>query len=503
MKKYLLVFILFIAFSIIYLFYQLQLNEHNVLIDKKYFVSIDDKKFSLNGKEFYPIVVNYIASLQTDGKDLWACPSYDYNTDTILTLTKDSCLNRLKADMNLIKQLGFNTVRIVGIGEEGVDEKNGEISIRVYIGNNSFTYIMLSDKESYRKYFDALEGMFKVINNAGLKAILLIRVRPDIFTEEHLEKLAIRFRNNTTIMAYDLFNEPLYFDSLQRKKEEVYKITRRWHKIVKLNAPNQLVTIGLACLREVFEWDPNIIDVDFISFHPYEYEPEQVRNEMTWYNKYVQKPWIIGETAIPADNDSVSYEEQKAFARKTIKQAYNCGASGYSWWQYKDVYWKEFHPSFMGVVNRNGETKTTNENLIVYGTVKPMAEEIKKFDPLAKKDSCLCLDNYYNYSNGKACRIKGFLFDENNEPIEGGVILAWNQWWSHSYHTITKADGSFEVLGTFPFYHWMASATKYSVVRGETLPDTAKIINDNIPTLNIGNLKIKKLSVPKWYHFNN
>ena len=47
MKKYLLVFILFIAFSIIYLFYQLQLNEHNVLIDKKYFVSIEDKKFSL------------------------------------------------------------------------------------------------------------------------------------------------------------------------------------------------------------------------------------------------------------------------------------------------------------------------------------------------------------------------------------------------------------------------------------------------------------------------
>jgi hypothetical protein len=204
---------------------------------------------------------------------------------------------------------------------------------------------------------------------------------------------------------------------------------------------------------------------------------------------------MVGETAIPADNDSVSYNEQTKFAKKTLKQAYDCGAIGYGWWQYKDVEWFTFHANFMGVVTLNGLTKT-KANEAVYGTVKPVAEVFKMFDPTVKKDDCVCLPNYYNYSNHKVCRITGYLKDQNNEPIEGGVVLAWNEWWSHSYHTISKADGSFELLGDFPFYHWMASATKYTMVRGDLLPTDAKTIG-NIPTLSLDTVVIEKLSFIK------
>jgi hypothetical protein len=295
-------------------------------------------------------------------------------------------------------------------------------------------------------------------------------------------------------MAYDLFNEPLYFDKPERDKKEVYEITRRWKKLCKRNSPRQLITIGLAGIREVHAWDPMTVNADFISFHPYEHEPEQVRNEIYWYSKYVKKPWLIGETAIPADDDSVPYREQKEFANKTLKQALNCGAWGYSWWQYKDVRWQKFHSSYMGVINRNGQTKAGTDDLIVNGTPKMVAEVFKKFDPNARKDSCICLDNYFNYSQHHACRIIGRLLDKKNKPIEGGIILAWNQWWSSSYHTITKPDGSFELLGDFPFYHWIASANAYSIVRGDVLPDTARKYPDGIPTMDIGTLKIEKLS---------
>ncbi len=310
-------------------------------------------------------------------------------------------------------------------------------------------------------------------------------------TKHHLKKLLARFKNHATVMAYDLFNEPLYFDGIERNKTVVYRTVKGWNKIFREYAPNQLSTIGLEGIREVFEWDPNILDLDFISFHPYEYEPEQVRNEIYWYGKYVKKPWIIGETAIPADNDSVPYETQRAFAEKAIRQTIDCGAIGFSWWQYKDVPWNAYHANFMGIVNRKGETSV--DNLIVKGTPKPVAEEIKKIDFTVKKDSCICLENYYNYSNHRDCRIKGIVLDENEKPVEGGVILAWNQWWTHSYHTVTKADGSFEVLGNFPFYHWMASATEYSMVRGDVLPDTANKFFDGIPTMDLGTLQIKKL----------
>jgi hypothetical protein len=473
MKKYGLIFILFSLIAITYLSFPLSSNDH--------FVSIKDENFFLDDKEFYPITLNYMVSVQTDGKELWACTYTGYNNGFVNRYTtKDSCLMQLKADMTRVKEMGFNTVRIVAIGEEMVNKKTGELTIGARIKNERNELLVLSDEASYNKYFAALEDLFEVINGAHLKMIFLTRMSVDIrSTEDHLRKLAIRFKDDPTILAYDLFNEPLYFDSLERNKKDAYDAVKRWNKTLKMYAPNQLSTIGLAGVREVFEWDPNIMDVDFVSFHPYEYEPEMVRNEMYWYYKYMKKPWMLGETAIPADNDSVPYTEQSKFANKTLHQAFNCGAVGYSWWQYKDVEWYSYHANFMGVVRLDEKTK-------------PVAEEFRKFKP-EKTDSCLCLSNYYNYTKFTDSRITGKLKDNDGNPIIGGVILAWNQWWSKSYITITKQDGSFEILGNFPFYHWMASATEYSMVRGDVLPDTAKIVNDKTPTMNLGTLKLSKL----------
>jgi hypothetical protein len=490
MKKYLFIFLLFSAAAILYLSFPINSKEH--------FISIKDNKFKLNGKDFYPVAVNYLVTLHADGHELWAAPATSYDVDSLHEiLTKEACIKELRADLNLIKQMGFNAVRIVGIGEEMADDNNrmSELSLMARCGRSRDTTIVFSNKNIYSKYFDALAGLFNEVNKAGLKSIFLVRTRPDVqTTEDHVRKLVTHFKNDTSILAYDLYNEPLYFDHKDRKKTEVDSIVRSWNKLFKMYAPNQLLTIGLEGIREVFEWDPNILDVDFVSLHPYEFEPGQVMNELYWYGKYIKKPWIIGETAIPANNDSVTYEEQKRFAQKTLKQAYDCGASGYSWWQYKDVDWHTYRANYMGVVTRTGETKTTKENLSVQGTVKPVAEAFQKFNPSAKKDSCICLSNYYNYSEGKACRIIGRLIDEKtNQPIKGGVALGWDENWVHSYHTITKEDGSFELLGVHSFYHWIVTATQYSVVRDDISPTTAKAGKDNIPTLNIGTLKIKKL----------
>src|SRR5205814_1116879 len=110
------------------------------------------------------------------------------------------------------------------------------------------------------------------------------------------------------------------------------------------------------------------------------------------------------------------YAFQKQFANKTLKQAANCGAIGYSWWQYKDVKWRLYHSSYMGLVNLKGETKTTTSR-IIHGTVKPAAEEFRSYNYSANKDSCVCLQNYYNYSQHKSFRLIGHLLDEDNKPL--------------------------------------------------------------------------------------
>ena len=456
-----------------------------IVATNKEFVSIKENKFSLNDKEFYPVTINYIVGLQTNGKEFWVTPGKEYTLDKNRGFNgKEKSLLDFKADMELIKSIGFNSVRIVRIGEVSIDQDYmDELSFSAAINKDRDSSFVLTNNEyNYHKYFDAIEEMLSILDEAGLKAVFLTRMLPhSSSTLDHLGRLAYRFQNNETIFAYDLFNEPLYFDSKQRNKESVYYEVAVWDSVFNANDKNHLTTIGLEGIREVFEWDPNILKVDFISYHPYEYEPEQVRNEIYWYGKYTNKPWVIGETAIPADNDSVTYDEQRLFAEKTLKQTRNCGGAGYSWWQFKDVEWIKYHASFLGVVTKKNK-------------VKSVANAFKNYNSNAlNKDSCFCLKNYYNYTNNDVFRLSGVLLDSNQNPIEGGVIIAWNEFWSHSYHTITKNDGSFELLGSYQFYHWMASASEYNMIRGDIEPNTAIVIK-GVPTIVLGDLKIGSLS---------
>ena len=502
MIRYLYIFLLFCFFGYGYFYVQykkteIKVDEHYVHNEK--FVSIKEGKFNLNGKPFYLMALNFVATLRMDDTMMWPSvysgyvPQYDYHKTN-----RDSCLNELSAALVLVHDMGFNTVRITSFAEAEVQDKiTGRICFKADYGSQSDKRFTLDSEEKYRQYFKATEDLLNIINDAGLKAILVLKVFPEsVQTEDHLKRITSHFKNNPTILAYDFFNEPLYFDEKQRRKEDVYLISHRWHKIVQANAPDQLCTIGLAGQREVFEWDPNIVDVDFISFHPYDYEPDQVRNEMYWYKKYVKKPWIIGETGVPSNNDSIPYQTQVDFANKTMVQNLNCGAMGYSWWQYKDVEWGGYHQNYLGILNNIGVTVNSRGQKVV-GTEKPIVNAFKSFNSNQVKGECSCLKNYYNFSSNSYFRIVGKLIDTDGNPIDGAGILAWDEWWVHHYFTTSKADGNFAIYSDFKFYHWMISPTNYEMVRDDIKPDTAKLV-DGVLTLNLGTLTIKKLELNRF-----
>jgi hypothetical protein len=493
MKKIILVVIAAIVAAVY--FFSRDTHPEKLEHGNPHFVTIKDGKFFLENKPFYPVAVNYMVSLQADSVQMWPSSFRGYGDHSYFNHTnRDSCLNELRAEMQMIRDMGFNSVRLVGIGEQKIENKqNGLLSLRAHLGNDRDTTFYLTGDKNYTKYFNALEDLFDAAGDAGLKVIFLARVFNEVpSTEEHLARILDHFQKDSVIMAWDLFNEPLYFDSLAREKKQVYEISKKWDRIVKEHAPYHLSTIGLTGVREVFEWDPNLLTFDFLSIHPYEYEPDQVRNEMFWYKNYIKLPWIVGETSIPADNDSVPYSDQVQFAERTMKRTYDCNGVGYSWWQYKDVEWFNFHANFMGVLSHYGDTVNSSGAHII-GKVKPVASVFKSYLPFGKKDSCDCLPNYYNYTQHTVFRLTGKLVDENGEPIEGGVILAWNKDWSSSYNTSTKADGTFELLGNFEFHHWIASATRYSVIRGDIDPSGSQTGKGGVPTMNMGELKIEKL----------
>lgn len=461
------------------------------------FVSLDGKTFKLNGKDFYPMILNYGVDLMVGKGIFWVSPSNTgFKEEITPVYSKESNLLRFKADMQMIKDMGFNCVRLVGITE--YELKDNSIKKNADCGKD--TIVILAGTVA-DKYFDGLAEMFKILNDVGLKAIMLTKKMPDVnpLVEDHLKRMLTRFKDESAILAWDFFNEPLYFDQPERKKEDVYEIVKGWKQFSTMYAPNQLLTIGLTGTREMFEWDPNILDVDFLSIHPYEFHKGEVENEIYWYNKYVNKTWVIGETGYSADNDSITYEVQKMYAEKFLKRAVNCGASGFSWWQYKDVQWYDFQSNFLGLVNSVGTTTTSNKDLVVSGTLKPAAALFKTFDTKKKTEDCTCRENYYNYDGLNQFAVKGKIInEETGQPIVGGGAVAWDQYFGKSNITFSKDDGSFVIYGNYKLYHSIVSATMYNYVRQEYDWDkVATTMENGIPTYDIGTIKLTPLKLPK------
>ena len=81
-------------------------------------VEMRDGRFMVRNEPFYPFALNYIIALHVHGDSVWAGPSKDYaRVDPSERPSRSAMHTALRADMELIHEAGFNTVRLVGIGE--------------------------------------------------------------------------------------------------------------------------------------------------------------------------------------------------------------------------------------------------------------------------------------------------------------------------------------------------------------------------------------------------
>jgi hypothetical protein len=466
--------------------------------NKDGYIRIENGKFVRAGKEFFPVVMNMVVSLVDNGTECWPATYGGYNVSGRFAYTdRDSTLMQLRSEWMLLRQLGFNTVRVVILteGPSVFAHKEGP-QLRAHSPEGIEHWLPMGDTAVQQRYLGAVDALMDIARGTGMYVILLSTIHHDRpGSKEHFTLLADHLRTDTMVLAFDLFNEPLYFDKPQRSKTAVYKIVREWRELAHEHAPEHLITIGLTGIREVHRWDPHILDVDFISFHPYEYEPDQVLNEISWYGRHVRKPWMIGETSLPADNDSVSYEDQIRFARRTLDQVRACGGIGYSWWQFKDVRWSRFHADYMGLLEMEGTIEVPSAPLSVTGSVKPVASVFTTFNPLSPIPQEEKLSNYLNYSAHRTSRLTGRLLDMEGRPIEGGVVLAWNRNFTHSYHTTTGPDGSFELKGDMLFHHWTASALEHETLISDVHPSAFRRDAEGTASFSLGELRLEGLGL--------
>jgi hypothetical protein len=451
----------------------------NLIIHAQGFVSIDktNNNFKLNGSNFYPLVLNYNMEVRKNSQNhYWITPSVcygNYNGQNDIYDCNDSldCLNEIQAQFQMIRDMGFNAVRLGISPTYNNDYIYKVITNKIYLNIDSLNdptgnpvCVQEEVKPPYNRIFSLISDVLNEAADRKLKVILVCG-GPDtagyrVNYANYLVALANNFKNNTALLAYDLFNEPEYSSKMIDGHEGLSKCqisdtVGSWISRMKAVDNNHLITIGFATSNTVFSWDPGLIPVDFASFHPYPpFDTNQtndaVENEIYWYVENLKKlspplPWIIGETGLPADNIKILYQVQRDFAESTLDRCINCGGYGYSYWQYKDVFWDSWADSFQGLLNSLDSTKISDQSLpikYIKGSPKPAVSVFQTFSSVPT-DTCPMDSNYYNINSYTGNAVSGIVTDVNNNPIGGVVITGENSNWGGGNVTFTKPDGTF------------------------------------------------------------
>ena len=414
------------------------------------FVYIEDGVFKVDGETFFPMMLNYkVEMLEFDGDFVFAAAEYYDNPDGYEPTTKEEAREQFSGHMQLIKDLGFNTVRlcmnVVYYSEEG----------KYYKTQNGRAYLKKDSKDIIK----AVEDVVRIAASHDLRVMLLLKPSWDEELAEYNASLMKCLKYNNNVFAFDLMNEPLYFDDdKNRLKSDAVKIASGWIKKAKEVAPKHLVTIAFAEPIEVLSWDASMIPVDFVEIHTY--NPLSIPNETWWWSRYIGKPWMLGETSLPADNDSATYEQQRLFAEQACQYVIDCGGIGFGWWEFQDLplsYNINYEGTYSGILNHKGTTITKNGE-VIQGTLKPVAYAFAGLKTLEKGIPEKAVNYYNNFGYHNAVITGRIVDDKNGAPIEGAVIRGWNKTWRTGINTFTDENGVFNLYSNDENVHFAISA---------------------------------------------
>ncbi len=449
-------------------------------LSKTDFIYIKDNVFKLKDTTFFPLFINYIVSFKSINDEfvcstLWDNENVDYND-------KNAVKEQVTGNLRLIKELGFNSIRLV------LDRLGKTENDKYYYRTNGKKYFVKEDAEAILNGF---EQLIELIKQEDLRVLVLIKApvnNKDL--EDFTIKMLNRFKNNSTIFAYDFINEPLYFATeFTKTKADALKLVNHWKKMMIKHAPNQLFTLAFSEPLEVFVWDASIMPVDFVQMHTY--HPLRVSSEIYWYSKYIKKPFLIGETALPADNDSLSYNEQRMFAKEVYQYAINAGAIGFGWWQYQECQGNTYESSFTGLLRKTGTTATSDNKYKISGTLKPAAyvfKDLAKRKPQQLKRPV----NYYNMIGYENICVKGTVVNKKtNKAVEGAVIRGWSEYWTIGMNTYSDENGNFTLYCNTPVRYFRISAPGMQTVDIEQDLDYTNITDKTYDINNLPNKDVE------------
>jgi hypothetical protein len=449
---------------------------------------LQGNEFTKGGESIFMLSANYgVQPVFNNSGENFVRPLGQYEiSNAVKCSTKTSCDIKIKEDLLEIKDMGFNSIRLFGVKFGN----NPSAIITHNYDNWAVNSIPLT-----APYSELISGIQQVLDIASLPDVDLkvqlisggkelgIQSVSDAY-EDYLAYLADHFRNDPTIYAYDLVNEPEWnypsLDNLDRF--EVCEHVSKWHKAVKDNCAFQSTTIGLYGSKSVRRFNPGLIGIDFNSLHVYpkiidadgvnkhQKALDRVRSEIKWLSDELSTPWMVGEIGFSSDgvdplihNSSTThgdYQDQVDFAEATLKMVRDCGGIGYSWWQFRDS------PGW------GSTSKSDNYGLIdEIDNHKPSVSVFQNFDPDGQSNTCVKPWGYHNYYGYSAASRSGYVFDNNGVPIEHAVIEGWGTD-GNRYFTFSRDNGFYQL-------YYESALTSFKV-----LAVGASLIEENNPFIN-------------------
>lgn len=442
------------------------------------FVGVDEELFVIDGVPWFPLMLNYKVDWRRLNDTVVISPAYYYdNPEAWEASSAEGTLAQFRRHAQLSAQAGFNSLRVC-LDVTGSDSQGR------YYGNGDDPVYLLRDSAAI---FRAVDWMAREAAAEGLRLMLLIPKDIDGEIDAFVAALLRHCADNPTIWAYDFFNEPLYFDPVEKRdKLSAYQQVLHWRTMMRQNAPNQLFTVALSEPIEVFEWDATLLPVDFVEMHTY--HPLRVASEMYWYSRnhrYLSsysRPWMVGETGLPADNDSVPYALQSQFFDETMRLAIVLDAAGYGWWEFQD---NPQHPTFeaqyTGIFYWDGSQLVAKPVVQLMMAADTLLRESGRQGDEVLRDSTLSADlrdslwqdwfyrvegtaiepappmNYGNMLAYSNLVITGQIVSPDG-PVVDAVVRGWNDDWSVGVNTFTDKEGRFTLYSNDYCVHFEVSA---------------------------------------------
>lgn len=317
-----------------------------------------------NGQAFFPMVMNYYVDFAYSGSapnsnldNVFKNRASQYGLDGQFTGVIYEGDSKILQDLYEIKNLGFNTVRLImkpekkstGVGlsipVENFPYGQNHMYLNIDPDPNTHLYVpTTSPKNNLQFFFENLVSVINMANSVGLKVICPTigdskeMISWDVSSPNQLDNRAyftalatyINSQQIRNILAFEFIGEPTYqvkteFPGTLHSKPEICEIVKSWVTSIKSVNTNYMTTIGVVNIDDPQEygWDPFLLNVDFVNvhFYPnldlYEYQSispplttsqfrkryiDRYNNLLYVYDNFMKKPYIIGETCFMGEN---------------------------------------------------------------------------------------------------------------------------------------------------------------------------------------------------------